>query len=243
MISTDQPAVEMELPGLSSSRGLVSTWRTRQNAGHSISDAGARRRTVAALHDFDPVQVAALEAGAWAAYYRHEWWRFIRLGMACARQSFGLPWRDTVRLSWLVMRANQHWSPYPDNDAARALATMERFYAILADRHGLLLDPAQAARRDLAWWRIHRELQHGLRSDTAALEAALIAFWQIVYPVPEVDLSAAARDRAVAMEVSDRWIVEGCHPDSPLLERIRRALTDSYAALHAAVAGTPVLAQ
>jgi hypothetical protein len=37
------------------------------------------------------------------------------------------------------------------------------------------------------------------------------------------------------MRDSDRWVDEGCDPDSPLVERERAALVRSYAALLAAV--------
>jgi hypothetical protein len=239
VISTDHPTVEMELPGLAPSQGLVSSWRTRQNAGHSIYDgAGAplrHRRTLDALRAFDPVQVAQLEAGAWAAYYRRDWLRFIVGGLICARRTFALSWPDTLMCSWLVMRANQHWAPYPDNNAAAAHAAMTRFYAILRRRYGVPVEPARAAVMDMEWWRIHRELQHGEREDAGALVDALIAFWQQIYPVATAALIPAARERAFAMTLSDSWILEGCQRDSPRLAAIRSALVASYAALRDAV--------
>lgn len=32
------------------------------------------------------------------------------------RHMFGLPWPATLQGAWLVLRANQRWAPYPDND-------------------------------------------------------------------------------------------------------------------------------
>ena len=37
------------------------------------------------------------------------------------------------------------------------------------------------------------------------------------------------------MRHSDRWVREGCRPDSPLIEQEREALVRSYSALLAAV--------
>jgi hypothetical protein len=37
------------------------------------------------------------------------------------------------------------------------------------------------------------------------------------------------------MDLSDRWVAEGCRPDSPLLALEHAALVRSYAALLAAV--------
>jgi hypothetical protein len=45
----------------------------------------------------------------------------------------------------------------------------------------------------------------------------------------------AAQLRADAMDVSDRWIGEGCDPGSPLLAEERVLLVRSYASLLAAV--------
>ena len=42
-------------------------------------------------------------------------------------------------------------------------------------------------------------------------------------------------DRVRAMDLSDRWVREGCKPDSPLLQLERASLVRSYAALLAAV--------
>ncbi len=37
------------------------------------------------------------------------------------------------------------------------------------------------------------------------------------------------------MDVSDRWVADGCHPESELLDEERAVLVRSYAALLAAV--------
>jgi hypothetical protein len=41
----------------------------------------------------------------------------------------------------------------------------------------------------------------------------------------------AATLRADAMDVSDQWVAEGCHLDSPLVTQERELLVRSYAAL------------
>jgi hypothetical protein len=47
--------------------------------------------------------------------------------------------------------------------------------------------------------------------------------------------SAAARLRAEAMDVSDRWVEDGCDPEDPKLAQERALLVRSYASLLAAV--------
>jgi hypothetical protein len=199
---------------------------------------GARRATAKPKphRSFDPRQVGALETAAWVAYYRREWLPFLRSAVTLTRHTFGLPWPSTLRGAWLVMRANQLWAPYPDNDPAGARRTMERFYRLVAAHHGESFDPRRASELEVEWWRIHREHQ---REDTggseAPLVAALAALYAYVYGVPEADVMVAAEQRALAMRYSDQWVEEGCNLASPLIPQERAALVRSYAGLLAAV--------
>jgi hypothetical protein len=171
-------------------------------------------------------------------YYRREWPAFLRAAVSLTRHTFGLPWPATIAGAWLVLRANQQWAPFPDNDPAGARRTMERFYRLVARRHGETFDPARAAWLEVEWWRVHREHQHDAGgSDEQPLVDALSALYAYVYGVPEAEVQLAARQRARAMDHSDRWVKEGCRLESPLIAEERAALVRSYAALLAAVHG------
>jgi hypothetical protein len=193
-------------------------------------------RAVKAHRAFDPRRVGDLECLAWVAYYRREWLTFLRAAVSLTRHTFGLPWPATIRGAWLVLRANQLWAPFPDNDPEGARAAMERFYRLVARTHREAFDPTAAARLEVEWWRVHREHQH---ADTGGGEEALIealsALYAYVYGASEQDVRLAAEQRAVAMRYSDRWVEEGRELASPLLEEERAALVRSYAALLAAV--------
>ena len=63
---------------------------------------------------FDPVVLGNREADAWAAYYRHEWGRFLVAAVGMVRVAFGMTPAKTVRGAWYVLRAIKVWSPYPD---------------------------------------------------------------------------------------------------------------------------------
>jgi hypothetical protein len=185
---------------------------------------------------FDPRQVGELEAAAWMAYYRHEWAAFLRSAIALTRHTFGLPWPSTIHGAWLVLRANQLWAPYPNNDPEGARRAMERFYRLLARRHHEVFDPRRASELEVEWWRVHREHQRARPDgDERQLVAALAALYAYVYGVPASDVTAAARERALAMRYSDRWVEQGCDLASPLVPQERAALVRSYAALLAAV--------
>ena len=144
-------------------------------------------------------------------------------------------WPATLRGAWLVLRANQLWAPYTDNDPDCARRCMERFYRLVAARHGETFDVVQAARLEVEWWRVHRDLQRREAGDEAALAGALAALYAHVYAVPAADVRQAAQQRALAMRHSDRWVQEGCALASPLVRAEREALVRSYAALLAAV--------
>jgi hypothetical protein len=185
---------------------------------------------------FDPRQVGSLETIAWVTYYRREWLPFLRAAISLTRHTFGLPWPSTLWGAWLVLRANQLWAPYPNNDPAGARQAMERFYRLVARHHGESFDPRRASELEVEWWRVHREHQ---REDTggseAPLVAALAALYAYVYAVDETDVRVAAEQRALAMRYSDQWVEEGCNLASPLIAQERAALVRSYAGLLAAV--------
>lgn len=191
---------------------------------------------VAAHRAFDPRKVGSLECDAWVAYYRREWLKFLRAAILLTRHTFALPWPETLRGAWLVLRANQLWAPFPDNDPAGARRAMERFYRLVGRRHSERYDPARAAELEVEWWRVHREHQHeGSAEDRYSLVAALAALYAYVYGVPQDDVHVAAEQRALAMDHSDRWVKEGCNLDSPLVPEERAALIRSYSGLLAAV--------
>jgi hypothetical protein len=193
------------------------------------------RISVKRHRNFDPRRIGALESAAWIAYYRRDWPRLLRASLGLTRQMFALPWYLTVRGAWLIMRANQHWAPYPENDPDRARAAMSRFYAMLARYHGEALDPDRAARLEVEWWRVHRAHQYGELAGDEPLTDALAALYAYVYGVPESTVRLAASQRALAMGYSDRWVSAGCPLADLLLREARAALVRSYAALLAAV--------
>jgi hypothetical protein len=200
---------------------------------------------VSPARSFDPRRVGHLECDTWVRYYRREWLAFLRSAVLLVRHAFGLSWPAALVGAWLVLRANQHWAPYPDNRPDAARQCMRRFYALVARHSHEPFDVAEAARLEVEWWRIHREHQHdasarsldGERPEPAdaPLVQALARLYGHVYGVPQVAVTPAAAERALAMRLSDGWVAAGCDPASPLLPRERAALVRSYAALLAAV--------
>src|SRR5450631_1932390 len=180
---------------------------------------------------FDPVAVGNRETDAWAAYYRREWSRFLVAAVAMVRNGFAMGPLRTLLGAWHVLRANQRWAPIPDNDPEAARASMRRFYALVARTGDLDIDPAQAARLEVEWWRLHRAHQRQGTVDGRQLQEALVALYSYVYGAEPSALRDAARWRVLAMDVSDRWVAAGRDLNDPLLLQERRSLVASYAAL------------
>ena len=111
---------------------------------------------------------------------------------------------------------------------------MTRFYRLLKAGEPAAFDPARAAELEVDWWRAHRENQHGAGS-AEELVTALRELYSYTYSADPDDVRGAAALRAEAMDVSDRWVAGGCHPESELLDEERTLLVRSYAALLAAV--------
>jgi hypothetical protein len=206
--------------------------------GRAKNSAGAPGR----LRSFDPLRLADLEYRAWVGYYRRQWPRVLIASVGLVRVGFGLGWFKTLRGAWLVLRANQLWAPYPDNDPERAVACMRRFYTLIARVHGEPANPAKAAELEVDWWRAHREGQHagdphaaGDAEPPAKLVESLTRLYRYLYDEPESAVRPAAVHRARAMDLSDEWTRQGCQPDSELLPLEHAALVRCYAALLAAV--------
>ena len=208
-------------------------------AGVSLGNSRvANGRPVGRHRAFDPRRVGSLEAATWTAYYRREWLKVMRNAVSLTRNTFGWPWPATFYGAWLAMRAIQLWSPRPDNDPEGARRNMERFYRLVARHHGEPLDSAEAARLEVEWWRIHREVQYGdPRDGDGRLVDALAHLYAYVYNVPESAVRTAAEQRARAMGYSDEWVSAGCPPASPLLDQGQAALVSSYTDLLGAIQG------
>jgi len=194
------------------------------------------------LRSFDPVRLADLEYRAWVGYYQRRWPRVLIASAGLVRVGFGMNWYRTLHGAWLVLRANQLWAPYPDNDPKRAMACMRRFYTLIMLAYGEPADPAKAAELEVDWWRVHREGQHrdgaNAIDDTVPAEELVESLTRLychLYGEPETALRPAAVHRARAMDLSDQWVRQGCRPDSRLLPLEHAALVRSYAALLAAV--------
>ena len=181
---------------------------------------------------FDPCRLAALECAAWVAYYQRRWLRLLAAAVGLLRAELGMSWPRTVRAAWYALRAIQLWAPIPGNDPDGARRHMHRFYALVKATYGRPKDPAESARLEVEWWRVHRAAQQGGPSARSELVQALVRLYASVFGVAEAAVRPAAVHRCRAMEISDQWVALGRHRDSNLLALERAALVQSYTALY-----------
>jgi hypothetical protein len=193
-----------------------------------------KRDARAAVRSFNPVDLAQMESAAWIGYYRREWGRVLAASVGLVRCGFRMPWPQTLWGAWLVLRANQLWAPYPDNDPDGARRLMTGFYTLAGGR-GEGFDAAKAARLEVEWWRVHRELQHATGRDTDALGEAVAALYAYTYDTPIAKVRESGQLRADAMRICDRWVADGCDLNDPHVTDMRRSLLRSYRSLKAAV--------
>ena len=186
---------------------------------------------------FDPVVIGRLECDAWVAYYRRDWRRFLTAAVRMVDAGFGMGPGRTLLGAWHVLRANQVWAPYPDNDPDAARAHMRQFYALVAASGHPSLDPVRASELEVEWWRVHRLHQReGSVTDTELIDA-LAALYSFVYDLPAAAIVPAAEFRARAMDCSDDWVAAGHDPADPRVQQERELLIASYPALRGAIDG------
>src|SRR5215208_3189724 len=101
------------------------------------------------IRSFDPRAVGHLECRAWETYYRRKWAAFLVASVRLVRAAFRMSWLRTLLGAWLVLRANQVWAPYPNNDPNKARALTKRFYGLFEEPD---LDPGRAAELEVEWW-------------------------------------------------------------------------------------------
>jgi hypothetical protein len=184
--------------------------------------------------NFDPVALARVEAAAWIGYYRREWIRVLAASVGLVRCGFAMSWPKTLWGAWLVLRANQMWAPHPVNDPDGARRLMTTFYTLVGGSVSGF-DPGEAARLEVAWWRVHRALQHRDAEEVAHLGIAVAELYAYTYDCPVKDVLESGELRAEAMRICDAWVAAGCQLDDARLTAMRRSLLRSYRRLKVAV--------
>ncbi|MBI3762622.1 MAG: hypothetical protein HY260_12295 [Chloroflexi bacterium] len=185
------------------------------------------------MRKFDPRRLAQYEKENYVAYYQKSWLKLLRVSVAMVKEAFGLSLPQTVYGAYLVARAEVAFAPFPDNDIPKAEAYMRRFYAFIQRVHREEFDVGQAAKLEVNWWIVHRELF--ANAENGPLVDALADLWAQAYGVPIATMRQAAYHRALGILASDRWVRAGKPMDGPLLAEEEEELFKGYAALREAI--------
>ena len=187
--------------------------------------------------DFDPDQLAALETGMWKAYYRRQPARLFGLLIRGIREQAHTSWPRALAASLILTKAAVGFG--------RSTGNYERFGPTIARAYRMLglprhVDAEEVARWELRWWVVRREI--GLSAGHAAGEA-MSTMYSALYQLPIDRVAEAGRLRGIAAEIRDRGATDD--PDGPTgrgdayWPEVGRLLTDSYRALHRALAESP----
>ncbi len=181
--------------------------------------------------------MARLETENWEAYYQKRWPRLLQVSVSLVKEAFGLNTWQALQAAYLVGRAEIAAAPFPDNDVPRAEAYMRRFYDLVKRVHHETFDVEQAARLEVRWWVVHRQLF--LQADLQPLVEALVDLYAATFRLPRERVRDAALHRAEAMRYSDRWVNDGKTSGDALLAQVEQELVMSYTALRVAVEAGP----
>ena len=154
------------------------------------------------IRAFDPDEVARLETAMWRSYYDRRRLPLFGQLVALLRGQFQLSPARSLALAFLAARAAAVFQVGASHaDYRRALPYLERYYTWIRAVSEVPFDPARAARLELAWWVVHREVDDHPPGD---LETALADLAAELYQVPAERLWTHASRRAEAMAIRDR---------------------------------------
>ena len=169
-------------------------------AGWAAAELARPRRVD--IRVFDPDEVARLETAMWRSYYDRRRLPLFGQLVALLQGQFHLQPLRAVTLAGLAARAAAVFQVGASHaDYRRALPYLERYYSWIRAVSEVPFDPARAARLELAWWIVHREVDDHPPGD---LEAALADLAAELYQVPAERLWTHASRRAEAMAIRDR---------------------------------------
>jgi len=112
---------------------------------------------MAKAFEFNPDQVAYVEAAGWRAYYDRKWLKMLRLIMKLCQEEFHIPFPMSLLAAYHTIYASIAWVPV-NHDEKKVLKSLEKFYRLARRYSGLTFDPTRAAAVELQYFDVHRRL-------------------------------------------------------------------------------------
>ena len=184
------------------------------------------------MREFDPAEVARLEAAMWRSYYeRQRVTLFNQLAELLRTQYHMTPLRSNQVAYYGANAAFVFKQGRQRPDYEKALPDLVKFYAAIRQTSDIPFDVDRAARLELEWWIIHRQRTQHPPGD---LEKALADLQAEIYHVPVERLMEHGRLRAEAMTIRDTK-AEGGGVTETDWARISELLGESWRSLAKAV--------
>ena len=154
------------------------------------------------LRSFASNDVARLETAMWRNYYdRRPLPLFLHLSEQM-RSQYHFPWlRSQVAAYHAARAAFVFKGGHARRDYEQALPSLEAFYRMISNVSAQPFDSPRAARLELEWWIVHREVS---AHSPQRLSDALAELQACIYRLPANRFSEHARARAQAMLLRDR---------------------------------------
>lgn len=184
------------------------------------------------MREFDPDEVARLEAAMWRSYYEQQRLTlFNQLAELLRTQYHMTPLRSNQVAYYGANAAFVFKQGRQRADYEKALPDLLKFYGAVRQLSDIPFDVDRAARLELEWWIIHRQRSQHVPGD---LEKALADLQAEIYHVPVDRLMEHGRLRAEAMTIRDRKAESGGVTEADWT-RINELLRESWRSLAKAV--------
>lgn len=151
-----------------------------------------------AILQFDPVRVGQLEARWWRADHDHNRQLLLKSLVEEHIELYELSEDNAQKvLGFLAQAVQLHQS----RQWEEVTQMITKYYKEIKRMTGLSYDPQEVAKLEVAWWRLHDELEH--TADKSRLAKAFSTLYAALFGIPKESLLQAGRTKAEAAREHD----------------------------------------
>ena len=160
-----------------------------------------RSRCFTKVFEFNPDQVAYVEAVGWRAYYDRKWLKMLSLIMKLNQEQFHIPFPISLLAAYHTISASISWVPV-NHDDKKVLKSLEKFYRLACRYSGLTFDPTRVAALEFKYFDVHRRLVG--QTDKSELIETLTELHSAIFGLSIEQVRESAEYRAKAADRVDR---------------------------------------
>ena len=191
----------------------------------------------AKMREFDPDEVARLEAAMWRSYYDKKQVQLFNQLSELLRTQYHMPLVRSNQVAYYAASAAFTFKDgKTDKDYEKALADLVKFYGAIRKISDIPFDVNRVARLELQWWIIHRERWKRKPDD---LPRALAELQAAIYGIPVDRVMEHGSLRAQAMAIRDTKADAGQAITEGDWTKINDLLRQSWRSLADAVKASP----